>query len=154
MSRTRCKCWNGCHPAAQHAICQSGQLGGNGFNSVLPSPRSWGFFLPTGSHRRRSCYRSSGIEDEARKMAALNMVKCMWRQPHPPVEFAVIRLDGGPTESHSRLSTDAQFRSVAMPCGCRLVGAILTGVVRTTTARDMADRESATTLIGSRRDRY
>jgi hypothetical protein len=32
---------------------------------------------------------------ELRKRAswpALNMVKCMWRQPHPPVEFAVIRL--------------------------------------------------------------
>lgn len=42
------------------------------------------------------------------------MVKCMWRQPHPPVEFAVIRLEGGPTESHSRLSIDALFRQP--PC--------------------------------------
>jgi hypothetical protein len=54
---------------------------------------------------------------------ALNMVKCMWRQPHPPVEFAVIRLEGGPTESHSRLSIDALFGSAAMPPGVGLIRA-------------------------------
>src|SRR6266849_4676257 len=103
------------------------------------------------AHRpsRRSCYCSSGIEDEARKMAsfehgqALNMVKYMWRQPHPPVEFAVIRLEGGPTESHSRLSIDALFRSAAMPCGCRLVGAILTGLVCNARARGIGQIDKA-----------
>jgi len=61
-------------------------------------------------------------------------------QSHAPVEFAVIRLEGGPTESHSRLNMDVLFRSAAMPCR-RLVGAILTGAVCNVRAskKDRAD---------------
>jgi chemotaxis response regulator CheB len=75
-------------------------------------------------------------------------------QPHPPLEFAVIRLEVGRTKSHSRLSIDALFRAVATPCGCRLVGAILTGVVCNDRARGVGQMEkSATTLTGYRRER-
>jgi chemotaxis response regulator CheB len=72
------------------------------------------------------------LRTKGARWPALNMVKCMCRQPHPPVEFAAIRF-----------STDALFRSAAMPCGCRLVGAILTGVVCNARARGIRQIEKA-----------
>jgi hypothetical protein len=83
------------------------------------------------------------LRTKCARWPAFKMVKCMWRQPHPPIEFAAIRLEGDPTESHSRLSIDALFRSAAMLCGCRLVGAILTGFVCNARARGIRQIEKA-----------
>jgi hypothetical protein len=70
----------------------------------------------------------------ARKMTSFEHGQMYVAVAHPPVEFDVIRLEGGPTESHSRLRMDALFRSAAMPCRRR-------------------DRKSAPTLTGCRRER-